>query len=219
VFKHLRRNGINAITLNEGDELMFVEKTDSTKDIFVATNDGRCIRFDEKEVSVMGRNARGVRAIRLSDSQVVAGALSLDKDSDKLILTITQNGFGKRSDPASFTAHHRGGSGMACHKLSEKTGLLSGIAAVEDSDDIMIITDSGMLIRIPVSQISVIGRTASGVIIMRTSDNAVITGFQVIQKDDNVTDTVIDEDVEELSFSDTDSDSDSDSDLEIAPEA
>ena len=97
-----------------------------------------------------------------------------------------------------------------------------GIKAVDpgfDSDDIMIITDSGMLIRIPVSQISVIGRTASGVIIMRTSENAIITGFQVIQKDENLAETVVDEDIEELSFADTDSDSDSDSDLEIAPEA
>lgn len=219
VFKHLRRNGINAITLTEGDELMFVEKTDSNKDIFVATNDGRCIRFDEKEVSVMGRNARGVRAIRLSGSQVVAGALSLDKDSDKLILTVTQNGFGKRSDPAAYTSHHRGGSGMTCHKLSEKTGLLSGIAAVDDSDDIMMITDSGMLIRIPVNQISVIGRAASGVIIMRTSDNAVISGFQVIQKDDNIEETVIDEEVEEISFADSDSDSDTDLDSDTLPEA
>ena len=108
---------------------------------------------------------------------------------------------------------------MTCHKLSEKTGLLSGIAAVDDSDDIMMITDSGMLIRIPVNQISVIGRAASGVIIMRTSDNAVISGFQVIQKDDNIEETVIDEEVEEISFADSDSDSDTDLDSDTLPEA
>ncbi len=193
LFRHLRKGGVNAITLVENDELVFVEKTDGKQDVFIATNDGRCIRFDENEVSVMGRTARGVRGIRMDSDQFVTGALVLGKDSQKALLTLTEKGFGKRSTPDSFRLCHRGGMGITCHKISEKTGGLSGIAAVEDSDDIMIITDSGMLVRVPVCQISLIGRAGSGVIVMRTSADARITGFQVIAKDEDVDSVAVEE--------------------------
>ena len=193
LFRHLRKGGVNAITLNEGDELAFVAKTDGEQDVFIATNDGRCIRFRETEVSVMGRTARGVRGIRLDEDQSVVGALVLNKDSDKALLTVTERGFGKRSDPETFRVCHRGGLGITCHKLSEKTGGLCGIAAVVESDDIMIITDSGMLVRIPVAQINLIGRTGSGVIVMRTAADAKIIGFEVIAKEENVDQVAVEE--------------------------
>ena len=202
LFRHLRKIGVNAITLTEGDSLQSVTKTDGTKDVFVATNDGRCIRFGENEVSVMGRTARGVRAIRLKEDQFVCGTLLLDAASDKKLLTVTANGFGKRSEPDGFRVCHRGGMGITCHKLSEKTGELVGIAAVEDGDDVMLITDSGMLVRIPAGQISVIGRAAGGVILMRTATEAKVTGFEIVTDDDVDSVQVEEADEDELEFDD-----------------
>ena len=199
-FRHLRRGGVNAITLAEDDRLLFVAKTDGTKDLFLAANDGRCIRFDENEVSVMGRTARGVRGIRLTDDQFVTGALALDKDSAQTLLTVTCGGFGKRCQPDQFRLCHRGGMGITCHKLSEKTGPLCGIAAVDEGDDVMLITDSGMLVRIPAGQISVIGRSTGGVILMRLGEDAQVTGFEVIRQEPAVEDTQVEEAVEEIGF-------------------
>ena len=199
-FRHLMKKGVKAITLSEGDQLKSVTMTDGEKDVFVATNDGRCIRFDENEVSVMGRTARGVRAIRLTEGQFVCGTVILEKDSDKLLLTVTSNGFGKRSAPEGYRVCHRGGMGITCHKLSEKTGDLVKIAAVSDSDDVMLITDSGMLVRIPVAQISVTGRAASGVILMRTATDAAVTGFEVIEEDKDVENVEVQEAADEDIF-------------------
>lgn len=188
-FKHLRKGGIIAITLDEGDELLYVNKTDGNSDIMIATSEGSCVRFKEQDIRATGRTSRGVRAINLGKGGVVVGTTIITpeevKQATKKLCTITENGFGKRSDIEEFSVHKRGGKGMICHKINEKTGKLAGIAGVEESDDIMLITDSGIIIRTSVSQVSTVGRNASGVIVMRTGD-AKIVSFSRIVKDDDI---------------------------------
>ncbi len=187
-FRHIRAKGVIAIKLNEGDQLLFVNKTDGNSEIFVAASNGQALKFSEKRVRVMGRTSRGVRAIRLAEGEKVVGCLSIKPEEDgtysKMLLTLTENGFGKRCDFALFAEKGRGGKGMRCHKLTEKTGALAGIAAVEDTDDVMLMTEGGMLIRTVVAQISVSGRSASGVIVMRLADGSKIIGFERIKREE-----------------------------------
>jgi DNA gyrase subunit A len=165
-YEYQRRGGKIAINLDEGDELLFVTKTDGENQLILATRNGSAVRFDESEVRPMGRGARGVRGIRLKGDDYVVGVVNVE--DDKQLLTITENGFGKRSEFDDFRLmKNRGGGGVTCHKLTEKTGLLAGIIAVSDEDDVMMITDSGIIIRTPASDISLYSRTAAGVIVMR----------------------------------------------------
>jgi DNA gyrase subunit A len=165
-YEYQRRGGKIAINLDEGDELLFVTKTDGENQLILATRNGNAVRFDESEVRPMGRGARGVRGIRLKGDDYVVGVVNVE--DDKQLLTITENGFGKRSEFDDFRLmKNRGGGGVTCHKLTEKTGLLAGIIAVSDEDDVMMITDSGIIIRTPASDISLYSRTAAGVIVMR----------------------------------------------------
>jgi DNA gyrase subunit A len=187
-FRHIRAKGVIAIKLNEGDNLLYVNKTEGDSEIFVAASNGQALKFAESRVRVMGRTSRGVRAIRLGEGEKVVGCLAIKPDENgnyaKKLLTLTENGFGKRCDFALFAEKNRGGKGMRCHKLTEKTGALAGIAAVDDTDDVMLMTDGGMLIRTVVEQISVSGRSASGVIVMRLADGAKIIGFERIKREE-----------------------------------
>lgn len=189
-FKNIRKGGIIAITLDEGDELLYVAKTDGNCDIMIATNEGACVRFKEESIRETGRTSRGVRAINLPEGGEVVGTSIFTQEEvesgSKKLLTVTENGFGKRSDIAEFAVHNRGGKGMICHKITEKTGKLAGIAGVEETDDIMLITDGGVIIRTSVSQISTVGRNASGVIVMRTGDEAKIVSFSRIVNDGEI---------------------------------
>ena len=174
-FEYQRRGGKIAINLDEGDMLLFVRKTSGEDEIVVATRLGKCVRFDERQARVMGRTARGVRAIRLKDGDAVIGCEIVD-ESEKL-LTVTEKGYGKRSDFSCFTAHSRGTSGMICHKITEKTGALAGISAVSDDEDLMVITSEGVIIRTPISQINVFGSNTSGVKVMRIEGDTKIVRF------------------------------------------
>ena len=189
-FKNIRKGGIIAISLDEGDELLYVSKTDGNCDIMIATNEGACVRFREDSIRETGRSSRGVRAINLPEGGVVVGTTIITPDEShqntKKLLTVTENGFGKRSEINEFAVHNRGGKGMICHKITEKTGKLAGIAGVEETDDIMLITDSGIIIRTSVSQISTVGRNASGVIVMRTGEEAKIVSFSRIVNDGEI---------------------------------
>ncbi len=180
-FEYQRRGGKIAIGLDEGDELLSVMHTDGSSNIIIATHDGMAVRFDENDVRVMGRTARGVRGIRLSDNDFVVGT-AMVTDGKKLI-TVTENGFGKRCEFDNYTCHNRGGKGVVCHSISEKTGKLCGIASVNEDDDLMMITNEGTLIRIPVDGIPVYSRTAGGVIVMRLSEGAKVYSFAVIAKE------------------------------------
>ena len=195
-FEYQRRGGKIAIDLDEGDELLFVKHTDGSGNIIIATHEGMAVRFDENDVRVMGRTARGVRGIRLEEGDYVAGATVVD--NTKALITITENGFGKKCDFDAYTCHNRGGKGVTCHNINDKTGKLAGIAAVDDNDDLIMITNEGTIIRIPVDGIPVNSRAAAGVIVMRLDEGAKIVNFTKVEKENE-------EDVAESEESDNES--------------
>ncbi|MBR6530407.1 MAG: DNA gyrase subunit A [Clostridia bacterium] len=188
LFRHVRKSGIKAIKLDEGDELLSVHKTDGECEILLAASNGLGTKFHESRVRLMGRVSRGVRGMRLAEGAKLVGSAVVKPDEngnyDRSILTITSRGFGKRTDPSMFPLRSRGGKGVICHKLSAKNGSLAGIAAVADDDDILLITDGGTLIRTEVCQISVTGRATGGVIVMRLAADATLIGFQRLEKED-----------------------------------
>ncbi len=189
-YEYQRKGGKIALTLDEDDELVFVMRTMGECDIVLATANGLAVRYTEANVRCMGRTARGVRGISLRGDDYVTGVTVVD-DSKKLI-TITRNGYGKKTDFDDFRImKNRGGHGVVCHKLSDKTGKLCGIAAVDDEDDIMMITDSGTIIRTPAKDIPIYSRTAGGVIVMRLAEGQALVNFTKVHKDD-------DEEIEEV---------------------
>ncbi len=167
--QNIRKGGLRALNLNEGDVVVDVRLTGGDENILIATHEGKAIAFAESEVRAMGRTAVGVRGIRLNEGDYVVGAARARKGAQ--VLSITENGYGKRTAVEEFTVHHRGGSGITLHNLTEKTGLVAGIAVVDSDNDIMIITDDGVIIRTPVDQIRECGRSSQGVIVMRTNDD------------------------------------------------
>lgn len=187
-FEYQRKGGKRALTLDDGDELVFVHQTDGTADIMIATNVGRAVRFHESDIPVHGRNARGVRGIKLGDGERVVGVTIPEEGTS--LFSVTEKGYGKRTEFEHYEPRHRGGSGLTCHGINEKTGELAGIAAVSPDDDIMIITESGVIIRTGADEISTYGRSASGVIVMRTDENDRVVNFTTIKN------TVSDENAE-----------------------
>jgi DNA gyrase subunit A len=185
-YKTKRQNGLYAITLDEGDQLLYVLKSKGNDDIIVATNRGISIRFTENDVREMGRHARGVRAVTLDEGDYVVGAGIIPEGSDDnelYILTITENGFGKRSITSEYKRQHRGGRGLICHGISAKTGVLAGLKLVRANEEVMLITDGGIIIRTRISEIPVYGRSASGVIVMRLEEGASVARFAVVDPD------------------------------------
>lgn len=181
-----RKGGKIALTLDEGDELIFVAPTDGTKDIFIATRNAQAVRFAENKVRLMGRTAGGVIGVKLIDDDEVIGAAILERDeawNEKFsLLTITEKGFGKRMECSLFEPKGRAIQGVTCHHLSDKTGPLCGVAIVTEEDDLMMITESGSVIRTPASGIPAYGRTAGGVIVMRLAENDRICNVTVAQQ-------------------------------------
>ena len=167
--QNIRKAGLRALNLNEGDILVDVRLTDGTENILIATHNGKAITFPETEVRAMGRAAVGVKGIRLAEGDYVIGAARARKGAK--VLSITENGFGKRTPVDEFTVHHRGGGGINLHNVTDKTGFIAGIAVVDEDNDIMIITDDGVIIRTPVGQIRDCGRASQGVIVMRMNDD------------------------------------------------
>ena len=175
-YENQRKGGKRALSLDDGDELLFVMKTHGDSDIIIATHEGSAVRFSEANVRPMGRTARGVRGMSMRGDDRVNGA-ALVVEGKKLI-TITENGFGKRTDFDDFRSmKNRGGVGVVCHNINEKTGKLAGINTVGDDDDIMMITNSGTIIRTPVKDIPTYARGATGVIVMRLSEGQNIVNF------------------------------------------
>ncbi len=186
-YAYQRKGGKKAINLDDGDELVFVAHTSGENEIVVATRKGFAVRFIETAARQVGRTSRGVIAVRLTDGDTVAGASVVD--DSKTLLFITEKGFGKRTAFENFPRHNRGGKGVICHKISDKTGLIADVSAVDENEDIMLITNDGTVIRTPVSGISTYGRTAAGVIVMRLSDGASIVNFAKVQKEDEEDET------------------------------
>ncbi len=183
-YEYQRKGGKIAINLDEGDELVFVMHTVDDCEILLATANGCAVRYSVNNVRSMGRTARGVRGIALRDGDYVTGVAVVDETKD--LITITRNGFGKRTPFENFREmKHRGGHGVVCHNLSEKTGKLCGIAAVDDEDDIMMITDSGTIIRTPARDIPSYSRTAGGVIVMRLSEGQTLVNFTKVEREED----------------------------------
>ncbi|HIQ60404.1 MAG TPA: DNA gyrase subunit A [Candidatus Enterenecus faecium] len=172
--RNLRNNGLRVITLEEGDELITVRETDGTRNILIATHDGQAICFAETDVRVMGRTAVGVRGIRLKEGDYVVGAARATPG--KAVLSITQNGYGKRTAVEEYRITNRGGLGIRNYMVTDKTGPVVGIKVVDGSEDIIVVTQSGTLIRTDVDGIRLAGRSTQGVIVMRFKED----GDQVI---------------------------------------
>jgi DNA gyrase subunit A len=184
-FEYQRRSGKIAVTLDEGDELIFVRKTTGNESLILATRNGYAVRFDENNVRCMGRGARGVRGITLMDDDVVVGVAVVEEN--KKLLTVTENCVGKRTEFEDFRLmKNRGGRGVSCQNITEKTGKLAAVISVLDDDDIMIITNEGTIIRTSVSSINVYSRTATGVILMRLSEGCTINNVARIEKDEEI---------------------------------
>ncbi len=181
-FKNPRRDGIIAIKLNEGDKLIEVKLTDGTNDVILATANGLAIRFNEKEVREMGRNAAGVRGISLEKDDRVIGMVVVKRDGT--LLTVSEKGFGKRTDIRQYRITHRGGKGIKTFKVSEKTGRLVAIMEVVDSDDLMLITVNAVILRIHVGNISVTGRDTMGVRVMKLDAGDKISDVARVVKED-----------------------------------
>ena len=163
--KNLRNNGIRALTLDEGDELISVVETRGHDRMLIATHDGQAVCFDETDVRAMGRTAVGVRGIRLREGDYVVGAARAD--AEKTVLSITERGFGKRTPVEEYRITNRGGLGIRNYMVTEKTGPIVGIKVVDGTEDLLLVTAAGILIRTPVESIRVAGRATQGVIVMR----------------------------------------------------
>ena len=157
----MRKTGLVAITLRDDDELIEVKATDNNKDIMLVTKDGMCIRFKETDVRSTGRSSMGVRGMNLDPGDEVV-AMQLNSQGDYL-LVVSENGMGKRTAMSEFTCQNRGGKGVKCYKITEKTGNVVAAKAVNEDTEVMIINTEGIIIQLMVSEVSVLGRITSGV--------------------------------------------------------
>jgi DNA gyrase subunit A len=176
-FENQRSNGKIAIVLHEGDALVGVAITDGQQNVMLFSSDGKAIRFSESDVRSMGRTAAGVRGISLNDG---AKMISLIIAAEGTVLNITENGFGKRTEVDKFRLQSRGGQGVIAIQTSERNGQVVGALLVNDTDELMIITDGGTLVRTRVAEISVVGRNAQGVTVIRLGDNEKVVGVDRI---------------------------------------
>ena len=195
-FSNIRRSGLKALALEEGDELIATLMTSGEDDIIIGTRMGRCAAFCEDGVRPMGRSAVGVIGIRLDEGDEVIGAAVLTPGSH--VFTVTENGFGKLTEEDKFPRHNRGVRGVALHELTEKTGLLAGLLITERNGEVVIITSEGTLIRTEIDKVRVCGRISQGVKIMKTGDEEKVIGVATVPDEDAQADgeTEISEDVE-----------------------
>ena len=178
-----RKTGLQAITLRENDEVIDVRLTDGEDNVVLVTRKGLCITFDEKNVRPMGRKSQGVIGIKLNEGDYVIGMESIVAGSQSTLLAITENGFGKRTELEEYRVQTRGGKGVITYKITPKTGDLVGIRIVNDSDDVMLITDTGTIIRMNVKDISILGRSTQGVTLMRTNEGKVVSIEKIQEKE------------------------------------
>lgn len=182
-YSNIRRNGINAININKGDLLVDVKLTNGSQELVIGTHDGQAIRFNESQVRDMGRTATGVRGVKLAKGDYVIGLVAVVRQS-ATILVVTDRGFGKRSELADYRVTNRGGKGVITVKTTDKVGKLISIKEVTDSDDLMIITSKGILIRQKMKDIRVMGRNSQGVKVIRLSEHDTISAVARIVEED-----------------------------------
>ncbi|WP_293982788.1 DNA gyrase subunit A [uncultured Clostridium sp.] len=213
-FKNLRKNGLIAISLKEGDELLKVKNTYGDANIMIVTQNGYAVRFNEQDVRPMGRTASGVKAISLKGDDV-AVCMDIAVDGEEL-LVISENGFGKRTPVSEYKVQNRGGVGLITYKISEKTGKLAGATICKVDDELMLINSSGVAIRINVSDISITSRSAMGVTLMRTTeDEKVVAIAKILSSDDSEKDEesisdATDSEVDELETNENDNNNSND---------
>ncbi len=182
-YNSARRTGLQGITLKEDDELITVRLTDGEDNVVLVTREGMCITFDEKDVRPIGRVSQGVIGIRLDDGDEVIGMESIITGGKATLLTITENGFGKRTELDEYRVQIRGGKGVITYKITPKTGKLVGARIATEEDDVMLITDTGTIIRLEVKDISVLGRSTQGVTLMRTNDGGKVVSIETLTPD------------------------------------
>ena len=182
-FKNIRKAGLRAITLNENDEIAGGFLTEGDCTVMAATRNGAAIRFDENDIRVMGRTARGVRAIKFRGDDFIVGATKIF-DDNATILTVTERGMGRRSAASSYRLQRRGGMGLKNYPVSEEKGAVIGIRTLGPDDDVILISADGVIIRIRANDLRVMGRTASGVRVMRLGEDDRVATFSRTQHDD-----------------------------------
>ncbi len=170
-----RKTGLQGITLKENDELIDVRLTDGEDNVILVTRNGICITFDEKDVRPVGRVSQGVIGIKLDEDDEVIGMESVISGGKATLLAITENGFGKRTELDEYRVQNRGGRGVITYKITPKTGKLVGVRIAVEGDDVMLVTDTGTIIRLKVNDISILGRSTQGVTLMRTNDGKVVS--------------------------------------------
>ena len=183
-YNSARKTGLLSITLKGEDELIDVRLTDGEDNIVLVTKEGMSITFDEKDVRPMGRVSQGVIGIRLNKDDQVIGMESIIAGANATLLAITENGFGKRTELEEYRVQTIGGKGVITYKVTPKTGSIVGIRIVEEPDDVMLITDTGTIIRINVSEISILGRSTQGVTLMRTHEGRVVSIEKITEKEE-----------------------------------
>ena len=186
-YANIRKTGLAAITLREEDELIEVKKTDNTKDILLVTKYGQCIRFHETDVRKTGRTSIGVIGMNLADRDEVV-AMQMDTQGESLMI-VSEKGLGKCTLISEFTPQNRGGKGVKCYKITEKTGNIVGVKAVNQDDEMMLITTEGIIIRIRIADTTLLGRITSGVKLMNLKDNVIIASIAKVREDKSLMST------------------------------
>ena len=179
-YSNVRKKGLTAINLREDDELIEVKSTDKNTEIFLVTKQGMCIRFKETDVRATGRASMGVIGMNLSDGDEIIG-MQLDHQGDSLLI-VSENGLGKRTYLDEFTVQHRGGKGVKCYKITEKTGNVVGVKAVNDDHEIMMITTEGVIIQLRMEDISTLGRITSGVKMMNLEEDVKVAKIAKVRE-------------------------------------
>ncbi|MDE5596624.1 MAG: DNA gyrase subunit A, partial [Lachnospiraceae bacterium] len=179
-YSNVRKKGLAAINLREDDELIEVKSTDADTEIFLVTKQGMCIRFKETDVRATGRASMGVIGMNLSDGDEIIG-MQLDHQGDSLLI-VSENGLGKRTYLDEFTVQHRGGKGVKCYKITEKTGQVVGVKAVNDDHEIMMITTEGVIIQLRMEDISTLGRITSGVKMMNLEEDVKVAKIAKVRE-------------------------------------
>ena len=186
-FENIRKTGKIAVTLKEDDEVLAVHFTSGSDDIVIASNNGRMIRFNESEVRVMGRTATGVKGIELSKDCYCVGCEIAKEDQD--VLVVTEKGYGKRTDVNEYRLTHRGSKGVKTLNITDKNGTIVSFKTVTDDNDLMIITDQGILIRISADKVSRMSRVTQGVRLMNLREGQKVATVSVVEKDDEQEET------------------------------
>jgi DNA gyrase subunit A len=190
-FQNIRVNGIRAITLRDDDFLHSVRLTDGQRDVIIGASNGKAIRFNENDVREMGRTAAGVKGISLSNSEYVVGVSTVTEDRNQ-ILAITKKGYGKRTDVDEYRLQKRGGKGVKTINVTSKNGELAKLISVVGNEDLLAVSDKGIIIRTPIDQISITKRATQGVKIINLVEDHVVSTIALVDKEEEVDDINID---------------------------